>query len=166
MNQGPAGRAAAAFDRLATAFGRWMSNPVTFLTVFTLILAWTIAGFFLGFAERWFGAMHMAGPVVTLLLVFLLQHGQAKNTRALQLKLDELIANQGGTRKSTIKSERRSTQQMKRLERGRPASGDPGNVQDTPTGAQRRRSKDAFQRHRGAARRARTLRLRDRHRRP
>jgi low affinity Fe/Cu permease len=154
MKERPRRRVGDWFDRAATRFGRWMSNPVTFLTVFTVVLAWTIAGFFFGFVGTWLSAMHMAGPVVTLLLVFLLQHGQAKNTRALQLKLDELVASQQGTRKSTIKAERGPTERIKELERGRgDARRGSDNVQDTPMGAQGRRKGDAFQRQRGKARR-------------
>ena len=142
------------FDRVATRFGRWMSNPITFLTVFTAILGWTIAGLFLGFAGEWFSTIHLTGPVVTLLLVFLLQHGQAKNTRALQLKLDELIATQAGARKSTIKAEQGLTNDMERMERGRGSDGArPDNVQDTPTGAQGRRKVRASKRQRNQARR-------------
>jgi low affinity Fe/Cu permease len=60
--------------------------------------AWLALGVFTGF-PRWWELLVTAGvPLLTFLMVVLLQHTQNHNAQAIQLKLDELIrATQGAT---------------------------------------------------------------------
>ena len=54
--------------------------------------------------------------VVTFLMVFLIQHTQNRDTRALHLKIDELLKATRGARNSMIDLDRLSDQQLMRLE--------------------------------------------------
>jgi low affinity Fe/Cu permease len=103
-------------ERVASSVSAFTSQPLTFILSFLIVIGWTIVAFVVGVADSWVSGMHMAGPIVTLLLVLLLQHGQAKNTRALQLKLDELIESKEGASKSVVKAEKQTTRRIKDME--------------------------------------------------
>ena len=45
-----------------------------------------------GFSDTWQLIINTGTTIVTFLMVFLIQHSENKNSRALQMKLDELIA--------------------------------------------------------------------------
>jgi len=54
--------------------------------------------------------------IVALLLVVLLQYSQNRDTRALQLKLDELIRSFGDARTQLLRLERMSDEELAALE--------------------------------------------------
>ncbi len=109
-------RTSTGIDRVAGSVSSFTSQPFTFIAAFLVVVVWTIVAFVVGVADSWVSGMHMAGPIVTLLLVLLLQHGQAKNTRAVQLKLDELVRTTSGPSKEVAKAEKRPSNEITRLE--------------------------------------------------
>ena len=74
--------------RAAHATGQWWAFTVAFFVV----LAWLVTGPIFGFSDTWQLFINTATTIVTFLMVFLIQHAQNKDTRALQLKLNELLA--------------------------------------------------------------------------
>jgi low affinity Fe/Cu permease len=65
------------------------------LAVF-VVAAWAATGPLFDYSEDWQLVINTGTTIVTFLMVFLIQHSQNKETRALQLKLNELIAAMGG----------------------------------------------------------------------
>ena len=59
--------------------------------------------------------MNTAASQVTFLIAFLLQNTQNRDTRALQLKLDELIRSTAGARKQLIQLEELDDEQLEAL---------------------------------------------------
>ncbi len=60
--------------------------------------------------------MNTLASQVTILIAFLLQNTQNRDTRALQLKLDELIRATDGARSSLMNLERLSDEELSRLQ--------------------------------------------------
>ena len=56
-----------------------------------LVVAWAIVGFATAFPQWWETVLYSVTASVTFLMVFVIQHTQARQTAATQLKLDELI---------------------------------------------------------------------------
>lgn len=56
-----------------------------------VVLVWAITGPLFGFSDTWQLVINTGTTIVTLLMVFLIQATQNRDTLALQLKLDELI---------------------------------------------------------------------------
>ena len=54
-------------------------------------MVWFAAGPTLGWSNTWQLIINTASSVLTLIMVFVIQHGQSRDTRAIHLKLDELI---------------------------------------------------------------------------
>src|SRR5690242_2355309 len=79
------------FGHLAVATARLSGRPATFLLAVAVVLVWAITGPLFGFSDTWQLVINIGTTIVTLLMVFLIQATQNRDTLALQLKLDELI---------------------------------------------------------------------------
>src|SRR5690606_38410228 len=79
------------FERMAAGVSRWSGSPVAFGLAVTLVLAWAICGPFFGFSAVWQLVIHTGTTIVTFLMVFLIQQTQNKDSKAVHLKLDELL---------------------------------------------------------------------------
>jgi low affinity Fe/Cu permease len=75
-------------SRVAQSAG---SNMALIFAVF-FVLAWIVSGFFMHFTEDWALIMATVSAVVTFVMVFLIQKSQNKDSMAIQLKLNELVA--------------------------------------------------------------------------
>jgi low affinity Fe/Cu permease len=67
------------------------SNTALFLA-FVIVIAWFAGGFFFHFSEKWEAAIGTVSSIITILMVFLIQKSQNKDSLAIQLKLNELVA--------------------------------------------------------------------------
>ena len=61
------------------------------LVAAALILAWVVFGFVIDFPNWWDNTLFIISSTVTLVLVFAIQHTQARQQTATQRKLDELL---------------------------------------------------------------------------
>jgi low affinity Fe/Cu permease len=86
------GHKAGVFDRIAGRATRATGSALTFLSAVVVILIWALLGPLFGFSETWQLVVNTATTIVTFLMVFLIQHSQNKDSIALHLKLNELIA--------------------------------------------------------------------------
>jgi low affinity Fe/Cu permease len=81
----------ASFGKLASRASHWMGHPIGFSMAFLVVVVWLVTGPIFGFSDTWQLVINTATTVVTFLMVFLIQNTQNRESRALQLKLDELI---------------------------------------------------------------------------
>src|SRR5215210_1815162 len=77
-----------ALSRLAPAV---VGSQAAFLVVLAVTIVWIAIGPYVDFSDGWLLVPSAVASIVALLLVVLLQYSQNRDTRALQLKLDELI---------------------------------------------------------------------------
>ena len=80
------------FDRFASAAAERTGRPWAFCLAVTVLIVWAVSGPIFGFSDTWQLIINTGTTIVTFLMVFLIQHSENKNSKALQLKLDELIA--------------------------------------------------------------------------
>ena len=81
-----------AFDKLATAFTRWAATPLAFFLAVLSVAIWIATGPVFQFSENWKLAINIGTAIVTFFMVFLLQQSQNKDSVAMHLKLNELLA--------------------------------------------------------------------------
>ncbi|MGH7525007.1 MAG: low affinity iron permease family protein [Gemmatimonadales bacterium] len=84
-------RASNTFRLFAERAARALGSPWAFFAALISIIIWAASGPFLHFSTPWQMMINSTTTVVTFLMVFLLQSTQMHDTKALHLKLDELL---------------------------------------------------------------------------
>ncbi len=80
------------FERFAANVTRATGRPAAFILACLVILIWIITGPVFRFSDTWQLVINTGTTIITFLMVFVIQHAQNKDSVALQLKLNELIA--------------------------------------------------------------------------
>jgi len=80
------------FERFANKVTAATGSTYAFVTAFGLIVIWAVTGPVFGFSEDWQLVVNTGTTVITFLMVFLIQKSQNKDSLAIQLKLNELVA--------------------------------------------------------------------------
>jgi low affinity Fe/Cu permease len=102
--------------RLARATPALIGSASAFLLLLAATLVWLALGPFLGFSDGWLLVPSAVASIVALLLVVLLQYSQNRDTRALQLKLDEMIRSLSDARTQLVQLERMSDEELEQIE--------------------------------------------------
>jgi low affinity Fe/Cu permease len=105
------------FETVAQWSGHQAGRASTFLLAVALILAWLISGPLFGFSDTWQLVINTGTTIITFLMVFLMQNTQNRDTRALQLKLDELIRATKGAQDQMISLEDSTEEQLAAVKR-------------------------------------------------
>jgi low affinity Fe/Cu permease len=79
------------FSRFADWCVRVLGHPLAFVIAVTGTILWFASGPVFAWSNTWQLVINTLTTVVTFLMIFVLQHSQNSDTRALHLKLDELI---------------------------------------------------------------------------
>lgn len=80
------------FDKIASAVTKAAGSPVVSVSAFALIIIWALTGPLFGFSNTWQLVINTGTTIITFLMVFIIQQSQNKDTHAIHLKLNELIA--------------------------------------------------------------------------
>jgi len=94
----------------------WTGSTFAFMLALAVIIVWAVTGPIFNFSDTWQLVINTGTTIVTFLMVFLIQNTQNRDSRAAQLKLDELIKAVKGARNSMIDLERLSDEEMRHLE--------------------------------------------------
>jgi low affinity Fe/Cu permease len=79
------------FHRVATVASHAFGTHWAFLAALLLVIGWAATGPFFDFGARWQLIINTSTTILTFLMVFLIQHTQNRDAKAIHLKLDELI---------------------------------------------------------------------------
>lgn len=105
------------FTRIADAVANLSATPWASVVAMLLIVVWAVTGPFFDFSDQWEAHINTVTALVTFLMVFLLQHTQNRDTKAMQLKLNELLrASEGAREQSFIALEKKSEQEQAEIE--------------------------------------------------
>jgi low affinity Fe/Cu permease len=102
--------------RLALRTPEIVGSPQAFFVAILLVVAWIAAGAFAGWSDAWLLWPSAIASVVTFLIVFSLQYTQNRDTRSIQLKLDEILRGTDNARTHLVKLERMSDEDLERVE--------------------------------------------------
>src|SRR3954469_9128076 len=103
------------FTRFAKGTARATGRPSAFLFAVAVILTWLVTGPLFHFSDTWQLVINTGTTVVTFLMVFLIQRAQNKDSLAIQLKLNEIVAAIPGASNRLIDVEALSEADLKRL---------------------------------------------------
>jgi low affinity Fe/Cu permease len=82
----------AIFDKFSAKVTSSAGSPSAFIIAFLIIIVWGLTGPLFRFSDTWQLVINTGTTVITFLMVFVIQQSQNKDTKALHLKLNELIA--------------------------------------------------------------------------
>lgn len=80
------------FEKISTKITNWTGSPVAFGVAFFVVMAWVLSGPIFNYSDTWQLVINTGTTIITFLMVFLIQKSQNKDSKAIQLKLNELIA--------------------------------------------------------------------------
>ncbi len=80
------------FENFASKASKAVGSPYAFVSALSLVIIWAICGPFFDFSETWQLVINTGTTIITFLMVFLIQKSQNKDSLAIQLKLNELVA--------------------------------------------------------------------------
>jgi len=88
-------------------------TPLAFICAISFVGIWAITGPLSGYSPGWQMAIGSLPSIITFLLVFLIQNSQNRETRALQLKLNELIRATRGAHTMMVNLEKLTEAELK-----------------------------------------------------
>src|SRR5438105_5389024 len=103
------------FGRLARAAADVVGSPWAFTIAAVIVACWFLTGPVFGFSYTWPLVINTTSSVLTMLIAFLLQSSQNRDTRALHAKLDELILYTKGADNRLIQAEDFNEQELEDL---------------------------------------------------
>lgn len=93
------------FERFAEWATKATGSSVAFLLASGIIVAWGLTGPLFKFSETWQLVINTGTTIITFLMVFLIQKTQNKDSKAIHLKLNELIAASSGCSNRMVDTE-------------------------------------------------------------
>ena len=81
----------AAFTRGAGWLSDSFGSPVAITAAILIVLLWAITGPAFAFSDLWLLIINTVTTVITFVMVFIIQNTQTRETKAINLKLDELL---------------------------------------------------------------------------
>jgi len=109
------GGISALFERFAAAVTARAGSPAAFCIAISLVVVWAVSGPIFGFSETWQLVINTGTTIITFLMVFLIQQSQNKDSRAVHVKLDELLKLQSNGGDEMIDIEDLTEAQIKHL---------------------------------------------------
>ena len=85
-------RLSALFQNMSSKVTKATGSPAAFTIALAVIIVWGITGPIFNFSDTWQLVINTGTTIVTFLMVFIIQQSQNKDTVAIHLKLNELIA--------------------------------------------------------------------------
>jgi low affinity Fe/Cu permease len=105
------------FSKLAQHAAAIFGNAIAFAVACGVIIVWAATGPLFRYSDTWQLIVNTGTTIVTFLMVFLVQNTQNRDSRALHLKLDELLRSVAPARNKLIDLENCSDEELDHIER-------------------------------------------------
>ena len=105
------------WERLAHRATQATGTSWAFTLALLVVVVWAVTGPIFGYSETWQLVINTGTTIVTFLMVFLIQRSQNKESLAVQLKLNEIVAALQGASNRLIAVENLSEEDLQVLQR-------------------------------------------------
>jgi low affinity Fe/Cu permease len=109
------GRIHGLFGEFASRVAVLVGSPWAFLAAAGTIALWVMSGPAFHYSDSWQLVINTGTTIVTFLMVFLIQNTQNRDSRAVQLKLDELIRATEGAHNAVLDLEELAEMDLDRI---------------------------------------------------
>jgi low affinity Fe/Cu permease len=100
------------FENFAINVNKFTGSTTAFISALFLIILWVAAGPVFNYSEGWQLVINTGTTIITFLMVFLIQRSQNKDSMAIQLKLNEIIAATSGASNTLVDIEDLSSKDL------------------------------------------------------
>ena len=104
------------FRKFAAKISNLTGTAWAFLLALSIIVVWGLTGPVFQFSTTWQLVINTSTTIVTFLMVFLIQNTQNRDSKAIHIKLDELLKAGKGARTSLVNLEELPDEVLKELE--------------------------------------------------
>jgi low affinity Fe/Cu permease len=104
------------FTRFSQTTSIWTGSPVAFFLALMVIVVWVVTGPIFKFSDTWQLVINTGTTIVTFLMVFLIQSSQNRDSKLIQLKLDELIRAVDTAETALIDMDEMSEEELKEVQ--------------------------------------------------
>ncbi len=80
------------FEKFATKVTKATGSTPVFMSALGVVILWVVSGPIFDYSDTWQLVINTGTTIITFLMVFLIQKSQNKDSLAIQLKLNELVA--------------------------------------------------------------------------
>lgn len=80
------------FERFSSKVSHATGSPMAFMLAMCTIIIWGVTGPLFNYSDTWQLVINTGTTIITFLMVFVIQKSQNKDSKSVQLKLNELIA--------------------------------------------------------------------------
>src|SRR5262250_3343410 len=105
------------FDKMATKVTRASGRPAAFIVACLIVVVWLVTGPVFKYSNTWQLVINTGTTIITFLMVFIIQQTQNKDTIALQIKLNELIASSEAASNRLVSAEDLTTDELEVLKK-------------------------------------------------
>lgn len=105
------------FERFAARVSQVTGSTPAFIVAFILVIAWGATGPVFHYSETWQLVINTGTTIITFLMVFLIQKAQNKDSLAIQLKLNELVAAHEFASNRLVNVENMSEEELKVIQK-------------------------------------------------
>ncbi len=117
MNVEKSSQSVGIFEKFALGFTKATGSTAAFILAFIVVLVWAVSGPFFHYSENWQLVINTGTTIITFLMVFLIQKAQNKDSLAIQLKLNELVAAHEFASNRLVNVENLSEDEMKVIQK-------------------------------------------------
>jgi low affinity Fe/Cu permease len=107
----------AVFRKVAHATACAIGSPYAFATAVLVVVVWAVTGPAFHYSDTWQLVINTGTTIVTFLVVFMIQNTQNRDSRAIHIKLDELIRAVDSARDRLVDVEDLPDEELARLTR-------------------------------------------------
>ena len=105
------------FEAFSKTITRWTGSTGAFAWALGVIVVWALLGPVFRFSDTWQLVINTSTTIVTFLMVFLIQRAQNKDSLAIHLKLNEIVAALNGASNRLVDVESLSEKELAQLHR-------------------------------------------------
>jgi len=105
------------FERFSNWATTATGSSAAFIIASVTVIIWALTGPVFNYSETWQLVINTGTTIVTFLMVFLIQKSQNKDSKAIHLKLNELLASHEGTSNRIVDIENLTEKELDDLHR-------------------------------------------------
>jgi len=105
------------FEKISSKITVACGSPPAVICAVLVVVAWALTGPIFDFSETWQLVINTGTTIITFIMVFIIQHSQNKDSTAVQMKLNELLAANESASNRLVNSEDLSQEELMLLKK-------------------------------------------------